>query len=138
MSLGLVAISILVWQVKPKKKHCKFLNPKPPPALGSHIFSHDTHEIFFSSDFWPHQKFLIIFVKSSHSDSEILKQLIVYFGTTKATTLMRIFLPAFDNNFSFHPANFLPSFSLMSLKVFCFFFPTSDGKPRYFSCCFMT
>ena len=55
-----------------------------------------------------------------------------------ATTFINTSLPALKNIFSFHPTNFFPSFSLMSLKVFLLFLPTSEGRPEYFSCCFIT
>ena len=55
-----------------------------------------------------------------------------------ATALINTSLPALDSIFSFHLANFLRSFSLISLKVFLLFLPINEGKPRYFSCYFIT
>lgn len=42
------------------------------------------------------------------------------------------------SNLSFHFANFLANFSLISLNVLFLFFPTKDVKPKYFLCCLMT
>ena len=59
-------------------------------------------------------------------------------GIAWATVLIRISFPAFDNNFSFHPINFLANLALISLKEFFLFLPTNESKPKYFSCCLIT
>ena len=106
--------------------------------FGSHNFSQLNQAIFFSFAFCPHQKFLTMLVSSSHKASGNLKQLMVYVGIAWATALISTSLPALDSIFSFQPASFLRSFSLISLKVFLLFLPTNDGKPKYFSCYLIT
>ena len=70
-------------------------------AFGARSLSHLIRAIFLSSLHWPHQKFLIKLVISSHLEPGILKQLMVYVGIAYATGFIKISLPAFDSNFSF-------------------------------------
>ena len=134
----------MVWSLQPclarrAKLNClSCLKPITPLHFGSHIFSQLSQAIFLASSFWPHQKFLIMLINSSQSAFDNLKHLMVYVGIAWATTLINTSLPALANIFSFHPTNFLRSFSLISLKVFLLFFPTKEGNPKYFSCCFIT
>lgn len=93
---------------------------------------------FFHPFVAPHQKFLMRLVISSQRVSRILKQLMEYVGIAWATTFIEISFLAFGNSLSFHPTSFFANFSLISLKVFFLFFPTKDGRPRYFSCCLIT
>lgn len=113
-------------------------DPIPLPTLGSQSLSQLSQTIFLSSCFWPHQNLRIILVKSSQREFGSLKQLMVYVGIAWATTLINTSLPAFERSFSFHPANFLLRFSLISLKEYLLFLPTRDVNPRYFSCCRIT
>jgi len=69
-------------------------------------------------------------INSSQSAFDNLKQLMVYVGITWATALINTSLPALENIFSFHPTNFLWSFSLILLKVFLFFSPPKKVTPN--------
>ena len=106
----------------------------PPKSLDLHIFFQLTQAIFDSWFLWPHQKFLIILSKSSHMVFGRRKQLIVYVGTACAIALIRTSLPPTERSFSFYPANFLLTFSLISAKTCDFDFPIKEGRPRYFLC----
>lgn len=120
-------------------KALRSLNPSPPPPIifGSHSLSHFIYAIFLSDPFYPHQKFCTILVISSHKLLGSRKQLIVWAKLAYATTLIRVSLPTLHKSFSFHPNSLLASLSFSCWKVFLFYLPTKDGRPRYFSCCFI-
>jgi len=76
----------------------KSLKPMPPLNFGSYTLSHFINAVFLSSPFYFHQKFRTILVISSHKLFGSRKQLMVCAGSTCATALMIISLPALDNS----------------------------------------
>ena len=58
----------------------------------------------------------------------------VYMGTACAMALMGISRLTMERSFSFHPASFLPTLSLISAKTCVFDFLIKEGRPRYFLC----
>lgn len=93
---------------------------------------------FFSSIVYPYQYFARVELMSSHQVFGILKMPIVYVRIACTTVLISIFHLAFEINFSFHPITHLVIFSLSPLKALTLDFPTTTGKPRYFSQSVMT
>ena len=115
-------------------KAWKFQKPIPPIDFDLHILSQLTHAIFYSSCLCPHQNFLIIPSISSHNPFGIKKQLIVYLGIACTTAFIKISFPPMDNNFSFHPSNFLPTLSFSLVKTYVLDLPMMEGSPKYLLC----
>ena len=116
-----------------KLKAWMSLKPIPLFAFGEHNFFHFIQCIFFSSFVCPYQYLAMVEFIVSHKVFGILKILMEYVGIAYATVLIRISLPTFEINFSFHPINLLVIFSCRSLKVFTLDFLLAIGNPRYFS-----
>ena len=135
---------VLVCNLQPcfsKRARLKALwsrKPKPPSSFGRHILSQLNQAILFFSFVCLHQNLHTILVISSQKELGSSKILIVYVGTACAAVLIKISFPALDNNFSFHPESLLSSLTINWWNALhLFFFPTSDGSPRYFSCYLM-
>ena len=134
---------VLVCNLQPcfaKRARLKVLRlrkSKPPSSFGRHILSQLNQVILFFSFVYPHQNLCTILVISSQRALESLKALIVYDGNACAIVLIKISFPALDKNFSFHRESLLSNLSINWWNMLHLFFPTSDGSPRYFSCCLM-
>ena len=59
-------------------------------------------------------------------------------GLLWITILIKISLPAWDNNFSFHLWIFFPNPLLNVVETCLFIFPTNDGNPKFFSYCLIS
>lgn len=105
-----------------------------PPLLGDTFCPNLTKPFFFSFA-CPHQNLSTMDVISSQRAFGKLKTLIVYIGTTWATVLMSISFLACESSFSFQSESLLFSPSVSCWNVLLLFFPTKDGRPKYFSCC---
>ena len=111
----------------------RFWNPIPPSSFAVQSLSHFNQWIFLLSVFCPHQYWAIRLFTSSHHVLGRRKQFIMYVGIACATAFIRISLPAFERNFSFHPWRRCTILSFMPLKIDLFDLPMRAGRPRYLS-----
>lgn len=130
--------TILVWPIVLNWRAFKSRNPNPPSSFGRHILPQLNQIILFFTFACPHQNLHTMAVISSQRVFGNLKMLMIYVGTTWATVLMSISFLACESSFSFQLESLLFSLSMNCWKVLHLFFPTKDGRPKYFSCCWMT
>lgn len=110
----------------------KVFKPIPPSLFSLHIISQLTQCNFLSSLCCSHQNLTTIYSNSSQKFLESLKQLIEYVGIDIATTCIRISLPPWDGNFSFHTWIFCHTRHLISENAVDLLRPIKVSSPKYF------
>lgn len=99
---NLVKEEVSVVDEPPNLNCSKSLIPKPPCVFGKHNFFHLIQWILRALSLYPHQNFWIKDSMSLQRHFGSLKQFIVKVGMAWITALIKISLPAWNDNFSFH------------------------------------
>lgn len=87
--------------------------------------------MLFSLFLFPHQNLAISASISLHNMSGSQNTFMGYFGTARATALMKTSQPAWDRKCYFHPINLANTRFLMNASASAFVRPHIVGKPRY-------